>query len=167
MITPVEEKVFRAAARAQRTTGAVITTHTEAGTMALEQVALLRSEGVDASRIVIGHLDRNMDLAYHRELLATGVTINYDQIGKEKYYPDSLRVQFLLELVEAGFGKQIMLSMDHARKSYWPSYGDWGGPGLSYILWRFVPWLHESGLNAAAIDDMLIHTPARMLQILP
>ena len=44
-ITLAEEKVFRAAARAQRETGAVITTHTEAGTMGLEQVELLRSEG--------------------------------------------------------------------------------------------------------------------------
>jgi phosphotriesterase-related protein len=164
-ITPAEEKVFRAAARAQRATGVAISTHTEAGTMGSEQVALFRSEGVDPSHIIIGHVDRNMDQTYHRALLHTGVTIVYDQISKEKYAPDSLRVQFILDLVKAGFSQQIMLSGDLARKSYWPSYGNWGGPGLTYILWRFVPWLREYGLGTEAIDEMLVHTPARSLSI--
>ncbi len=164
-ITPTEEKAFRAAARAQRETGALITTHTEAGTMGLEQVELLRSEGADPARIVIGHVDRNMDLDYHRALLSSGVTVIYDQLSKEKYYPDSLRVQFLTTLVAEGFGDQLMLSGDLARKSYWPSYGGWGGPGLTYILWRFVPWLREAGLDGARVEAMLLHTPARVLQL--
>ncbi len=164
-ITLSEERVFRAAARAQRATGVVISTHTEAGTMGLEQVALLQSEGVDPSRIVIGHIDRRMDLAYQRDLLRTGVTIIYDQLSKEKYYPDALRVEFIRTLVAEGFGKQIMLSGDLARRSYWPSYGGWGGPGLTYILWRFVPWLREAGVDDAALDDILVHTPARVFQI--
>ena len=88
-----------------------------------------------------------------------------DQLSKEKYQPDSKRIDFILRLVKAGFGKQIMLSGDLARKSYWPSYGQWGGPGLTYILWRFVPWLYAEGLASSAIDDILIHTPARVLQI--
>jgi 5-phospho-D-xylono-1,4-lactonase len=162
-ITDSEEKVFRAAARAQRATGVMISTHTEAGTMGLEQIELLRSEGIDPGRIVIGHIDRRMDLEYQRALLATGATIIYDQLSKEKYYPDSLRVEFIGKLVADGFGKQIMLSGDLARRSYWPSYGRWGGPGLTYILWRFVPWLREAGITDEVIDDILVHTPARVL----
>ena len=97
---------------------------------------------VDPQRIIIGHTDRDLDWDYHIGLLQTGVNLIYDQLSKEKYQPDSKRVEFILKLVKAGFGKQIMLSGDLARKSYWPSYGNWGGPGLTYILWRFVPWLH-------------------------
>jgi phosphotriesterase-related protein len=164
-ITPAEEKAFRAAARAQRVTGAVITTHTEAGTMGLEQIELLRSEGVDPARVILGHIDRRMDYEYQRALLQTGATIIYDQLSKEKYYPDSLRVEFLVRLVGDGFDKQIMLSGDLARKSYWPSYGHWGGPGLTYILWRFVPWLREAGLTNDAIEEILVRTPARVLQM--
>ncbi len=164
-ITPSEEKVFRAAARAHQETGAPISTHTEAGTMAREQIELLRREGVDPQHLIIGHTDRNLDWDYHVGLLQTGVTLIYDQLSKEKYQPDSKRVDFILRLVKAGFGKQIMLSGDLARKSYWPSYGNWGGPGLTYILWRFVPWLYAEGLAASVIDDILIHTPARTLQI--
>ena len=48
-ITPAQERVFRAAARAQRRTGACIMTHTtHFGELALEQIALLQEEGVPA-----------------------------------------------------------------------------------------------------------------------
>lgn len=161
-ITPLEETVFRAVAQAHRATGAAISTHTEAGTMGLEQVALLTSEGVDPARIVIGHVDRNLDLDYHRALLATGVTISYDQISKEKYFPDARRVECLLQLVAEGYRTQIVLSCDFARRSNWPGYGNWGGPGLTYILWRFAPWLRAWGLPPDVLDDFLIHNPVRI-----
>ncbi len=133
--------------------------------MGLEQIDLLRSEGADPARILVGHVDRKLGPDYHRALAATGATLGYDQLSKEKYYPDSVRVQLIVELVRAGFGRQIVLAGDLARKSYWPSYGPWGGPGLTYILWRFIPWLTAEGLDATEIDDILIHTPARLLQI--
>ncbi|MDZ4716907.1 MAG: hypothetical protein SH847_00435 [Roseiflexaceae bacterium] len=164
-ITAAEEKVFRAAARAHRETGALISTHTEAGTMALEQVALLRSEGVDPARMLIGHLDRKMDDAYHLAVLQTGAAIGYDQIGKEKYYPDALRIEFLLRFTQAGFTNQIALSGDMARRSSWPGYGNWGGPGLTHILWRFIPWLYERGMAAETIDQLLVKNPARLLTL--
>ncbi len=164
-ITPTEEKVFRAAARAHLETGAAITTHTEAGTMGLEQIELIKSEGVSPERVIIGHVDRNLDWDYHVALLNTGATVIYDQLSKEKYYPDRTRVEFIISLVTAGYGKQIMLSGDLARRSYWPSYGAWGGPGLTYILWRFVPWLISEGLTIEAVEAIMIHTPARMLSI--
>jgi len=164
-ITANEEKVFRAAARAHRATGASISTHTEAGTMGLEQVELLQSEGVDPAHIVVGHVDRKLDWDYHLQLAQTGAYLGYDQISKEKYVPDSKRVEFILRLVAAGHGRQILVAGDLARKSYWPSYGTGGGPGLTYILWRFVPWLRSEGLGQAAIDDILIHNPARAMTI--
>jgi len=165
IITVEEEKVFRAAAIAHHQTGALISTHTEAGTMGIEQVELLRSESVSPDRILVGHTDRNLDWDLHLKLANTGVTLGYDQIAKEKYFSDSQRVVFIKRLIEAGFGKQIILSGDLARKSYFPTYSSWGGPGFTYILWRFVPWLYGEGVDAAAIDDLLIHTPARLLNL--
>ncbi len=164
-ITANEEKVFRAAARAHHATGAPIATHTEAGTMGLEQIALLRAEGVDPGRVIVGHVDRLLDWEYHRQLARTGAYLGYDQLSKEKYVPDARRVEFILKLVGEGYQRQILLAGDLARKSYWPSYGTGGGPGLTYILWRFVPWLRSEGLPEGAIEDILIHNPARALAI--
>ncbi len=166
-ITPNEEKVFRAAAIAHRHTGAPISTHTEAGTMGLEQVALLKLEGVDPGRIIIGHVDRKLEWEYHLALARTGVYLSYDQISKEKYAPDRTRIAFIQRLIAEGYGKQILLGGDMARKSYWPGYRTGGGPGLTYILWRFVPWLRAEGVPEEAIQDLLIHNPARALAFEP
>jgi 5-phospho-D-xylono-1,4-lactonase len=164
-ITPAEEKVFRAAARTHRQTGALISTHTEMGTMALEQIELLRSEGVAAERILIGHLDHKPDLGYWRTIAQTGANLGIDQIGKEKYLPDSRRIELILAMVAEGYAAQLCLAGDLARKSYWPAYGQWCGPGLTYILWRFAPWLHERSLGDHQIMAMFVDTPARLLQL--
>src|SRR5690606_7655255 len=66
-ISTLAEKMFRAAAEAHHATGAPISTHTEAGTMALEQIALLTEAGVKPQHIIIGHMDRKLDWGYHLE----------------------------------------------------------------------------------------------------
>ncbi len=163
VMTATEEKVLAAAAAAHLQTGAPVSTHTEAGTMALEQIALLRSLRVKPEHIIIGHLDRKLEWDYQLAIAQTGVYMGYDQISKEKYWPDARRIEFIRRLSAAGHGGQILLSGDWARKSYWPSYGFGNGPGLTYILWRFVPWMLEQGVARAVIDDLLIHNPARAL----
>lgn len=160
-ITANEEKIFRAAACAHRETGAPISTHTEAGTMALEQIELLRSEGVSPERLLIGHMDRKLDWEYHLAVANTGVTLGYDQFSKEKYFPDHQRVDFIVRMVRSGFGAQLALSGDLARRSDLVSYG--GGPGYTFILWRILPWLRKSGLSAEDIHTLMVKTPRRLL----
>jgi 5-phospho-D-xylono-1,4-lactonase len=160
-ITTAEEKIVHAAILAHDQTGAPISTHTEAGTLALTQVRRLTSAGVDTGRVTIGHLDRNLDWDMLKAVADTGVFMGFDQISKEKYFPDSVRIDMIRRLIEGGYGKQILLAGDQARKSSWPSYGFGCGPGLTYILWRFVPWMLSMGISKAAVDDMLINNPAR------
>ncbi|HYO89241.1 MAG TPA: hypothetical protein VER79_11370 [Candidatus Limnocylindrales bacterium] len=162
-ITPNEDKIMQAVAIAQRETGAAISTHTEAGTMALEQVERFRELGVPVERLLIGHLDRNLDWDLHVALANTGVTFGYDQFGKEKYSPDYQRIEFVVRMVQAGFRDQLALSMDIARRSYFTSYG--GGPGFTFMLWRIIPWLRESGLTDDDIAAIFVRTPARLLAI--
>ena len=163
-ISPSEEKLYRAASRAHRQTGAPISTHSEAGTMMLEQVALFREEGVDLAHVVIGHVDRRLDYDLHRRLAETGVTLSYDQFAKEKYYPDLERIRVIKQLITDGFGGQILLAGDMAKHSYWPSYDTGGGPGLTFILWRILPWMREEGIVEADIQRMLVDNPARVFQ---
>jgi predicted metal-dependent phosphotriesterase family hydrolase len=158
-ITPGEDKVLRAVSRAHLATGAPISTHTQAGTMGLEQLALFKTEGVDPGRVAIGHVDRKPDLDYHRAMLDAGAYLIYDQISKEKYVPDRVRVQLLIALVREGYGDRLMLSNDFARVSNWTSTG--GGPGLTYILWRFIPWLIAEGMPREAAWAMLVQNPAK------
>lgn len=154
-MTPAEENAIRAAARAHRATGAAISTHTMAGTMALAQVEVLRSEKVDPARIVIGHLDRNsLSYGYFRLLAKQGVYLGIDNIGKTKYYPDSLRIDIIRHLVTEGFASQILLADDNGRRSYFASYG--GGPGLDYIPKVFVSLLREAGISDEDVYQMTV-----------
>ncbi|MCA9906392.1 MAG: phosphotriesterase-related protein, partial [Anaerolineae bacterium] len=163
-ISALAEKLFLAAARTHHATGAPISTHTEAGTMALEQVAILTSEGVAPEHIIIGHVDRKLERDFHLKLAATGVTMSYDQISKAKYYPDAKRAEVISALIATGHGRQIVLAGDTARRSYLLRHG---GAGFVYILNTFVPLLRECGVSQAAIDDLLIHNPARALAFDP
>ncbi len=161
IITKSEAKVFRAAIQAHFQTGAPISTHTEAGTFALEQIEILLKAGVKPEHIIIGHLDHQLDWDYHQAIAQTGVFMGFDQISKEKYWPDTQRIDFIKKLIQAGHGAQLLLSGDWARKSYWPSYGFGHGPGLTYILWRFVPQMLEQGISRGDVDAMLVGNPAR------
>ncbi|MCG8511804.1 MAG: hypothetical protein MI741_21525, partial [Rhodospirillales bacterium] len=101
-ITPNEEKYIRAGARAATKTGAPLHAHTTNGTMGIEITEILQDEGFDMERMIIAHVDRNPDLWYHRQMLKTGVYLIYDGPGKAKYYPDSMRVELLRQLVADG-----------------------------------------------------------------
>ena len=52
-ITPPEERVFRAAARAHKKTGAPLSTHTWLETLAQDQLDLFEDEGVDLSHVIV------------------------------------------------------------------------------------------------------------------
>lgn len=145
-ITPLEEKTLRAVARAHHETKAPIHSHTEVGTMALEQIELLKSEGVDLSFLSLGHMDRNPDPYYHEQIAATGAYMSFDGIGKIKYAPESTRISLILELVRKGFEDQILISGDTARKTYYKHYDQ--GLGLEYIISKWVPrFVDEANRN--------------------
>lgn len=159
-MTPIEEKMGRAVAMAHRTTGAPISTHTELGTFGHEQLDLLEREGVSPHRVVLGHIDRNPDFGYHKELAVRGAFLGYDGPSRVKYWPDNVLVDLMLKMVDAGYGKQLLLGGDMGRRTYWKAYG--GGPGHSYNLTNFVPRLRREGLSEQASQDILVSNPATL-----
>ncbi|MGH2702665.1 MAG: phosphotriesterase family protein [Actinomycetota bacterium] len=159
--TAVETLVMRAAAQAQRDTGAPITTHTTAGTAALEQVRVLEDAGADLTHVCIGHLDRRLVWEDHLALARSGVFLGYDCISKEQYESDERRAEFIVRLIDAGFGNRILLSGDLARRSYLEAWG--GRPGYRYIIESFLPRLRRIGLRPGVLDDLVVANPARFL----
>ncbi|MBU5347218.1 phosphotriesterase family protein [Paenibacillus lautus] len=162
-ITPLEEKTLHAVARAHHETKAPIHSHTEVGTMALEQIELLKSEGVDLSFLSLGHMDRNPDPYYHEQIAATGAFMSFDGIGKIKYAPESTRISLILELVRKGFEDQILISGDTARKTYYKHYDQ--GLGLEYIISKWVPrFVDEANRNGfdgpKLVEKFFVSNPA-------
>ncbi|MCK9248310.1 MAG: hypothetical protein M0P31_04950 [Solirubrobacteraceae bacterium] len=159
-VHPDEERMLRAAAIAQRETGAPISTHTTAGTIPTEQVRIFEDAGADLDHVIIGHQDRRLSWDDHLAVVKSGCYIGYDCISKEHYEPEAQRIAFTRRMIDEGFGDRVCLSGDIARRSYLTSYG--GGPGFTYILWRFVPWLWQEGVSREATDRLLVDNPARL-----
>lgn len=162
VITGIEEKVTRAAAIAQKRTGAPVWVHTENGTMGLEQLEILKQEGADLSKTVVGHSDRNADPYYHLSILKMGAYIQFDGPGKIKYYPDSVRVELIKNIINNGYSDRLLISGDMGRKSYLKAYQ--GGPGFEYIIKKFIPRLIAEGIDEAIISRIFIENPARWLE---
>ncbi len=162
-ITPLEERVLRAAAIAQAETGAPITTHTWFGELALEQVRLLRGQGADPARVAIGHFGDRRDLEAQLRVLETGVSIQYDHIGLVDVQRDEVRAAMVADLVRRGHERQLLLSCDLSFKSRLHAFG---GTGYDVLLRAFVPLLRREGVPQPAIDTILIDNPRRLLAYL-
>lgn len=154
-----ELRVIRAAGLAHQETGAPVSTHTEAGTFAVEQARLLLEAGVRPEKLCVGHLDRGLEPRTYLELAGLGIYLGFDQIGKEKYWPDAERVRLIADLIERGHGGQILLSGDTARKSSWHAHNP-QTDGIGHLLACFRPALLQASVSPAAIHHLLVENPA-------
>jgi predicted metal-dependent phosphotriesterase family hydrolase len=154
-----DRRVFEAAAIAHGQTGAPILTHCEHGTGALEQIATLAEFGVDAVRIVLSHVDKVVDRGYHRELLATGATAEYD--GSFRWGDaENGTLTLLAWMAEDGLLDRVVLGMDAARRGYLTVYG--GSPGLTWLLDGFSAAMEDRGLGPDVRHRLFVVNPARV-----
>ena len=151
-----EIKILLAVLDAHKETGAPIHSHTELGTMALEQLDLVKAEGVDPARLTIAHLDRNPDPWLHRKVAETGVFFSFDGITRVKYYSEDVRTRCILDLVRWGHEDQIMVGGDIARRTMFASYGE-GGLGMGFILEKWKPRFIEEAGEAGFDGEKLVH----------
>jgi predicted metal-dependent phosphotriesterase family hydrolase len=160
-ITPAQERVFRAVARAHLQTGAPISTHTTHwGELALEQLDLLEEEGVDSHHVIIGHLGDRRDISTLLPIAERVAFLGIDNIGYHDYQKEERRAQNVVELIEAGFRSQVLLSMDIATLNDLQSYG---GKGFDYLLLKFIPLLRALGATEEDVQVLLIENPQRAL----
>jgi predicted metal-dependent phosphotriesterase family hydrolase len=160
-ITPAQERVFRAVARAHLQTGAPISTHTTHwGELALEQLDLLEEEGVDPHHVIIGHLGDRRDISTLLPIAERVAFLGIDNIGYHDYQKEERRAQNVVELIEAGFRSQVLLSMDIATLNDLQSYG---GKGFDYLLLKFIPLLRALGATEEDVQVLLIENPQRAL----
>jgi phosphotriesterase-related protein len=168
-VTPDVERVLRACARAHRETGAPITTHTNARKRrGLEQQEIFKSEGVDLSRVVIGHSGDTDDFDYLQQLIDNGSVLGMDRFGIDGYLPTDRRVEVVAELCRRGYADRLVLSHDAS------CYLDWipgEVPPAAMPNWHYLhisqdvlPALRAAGVTDQQIDTMLVETPRRVLE---
>jgi predicted metal-dependent phosphotriesterase family hydrolase len=159
-ISAPEERSFRAAARAHMRTGLTISTHAARWPVGLEQLKLLAEEGVDPHRVIVGHADTVPIPEYHLALARQGSYVSFDSIGTGTPYDLGRAVDYVMALVRAGFGAQVLLSHDVFLRGHLQADG---GCGYSYVLTDFLPRLEEAGLDAEETRGFVTSNPQAAL----
>jgi phosphotriesterase-related protein len=161
-VTPLEERITRAAGRAAAAADVPVLTHTGHGAAGDRQIEILQGVGVSASRIVIGHSDVSANLKYHIKLLKAGVYVGFDRIGLTAFMPDEIRAQCISALVRMGYANQLLMSLDTALE-WCGRDNDLGTPReLTYLKDRFLPMLGEAGVSWSDISTMMVTNPQRL-----
>ena len=179
-MTPGYLMALRATAQAQRQTGAPVNIHPgHSPDSPLEIVKYLANHGADVTRVAISHIDRMVFQHDMRvDLAKTGCYLEYDMFSFEGWHQtrhvlsednplhvevpnDAGRVAEIVQLVDAGFIDQILISHDHCSKHRLFS---WGGPGYAHILENIVPLLLDRGLTQRQVQTIIVDNPKRFLQ---
>jgi len=168
-LTPGVERVLRAIADAHRQTGAPISTHTHARTRrGLEQQVIFKEEGVDLSRVIIGHSGDTTDISYLEELVGNGSYIGMDRFGIDTILSFEDRVNTVARMCELGHADKMVLSQDAACFSDWLPERD-----LPAVLpnWHYlhihndvIPALRSRGVTDEQIETMLVTNPRKIFE---
>jgi phosphotriesterase-related protein len=163
-LTSSERRRLETGARAAARTGAPVAVHLEAGTMGHELLDLLARHDVPPSQVALAHLDRNPDPGLHSELAERGAFLMYDGAGGVKYHPDSLRIELIARMAEAGHAGTLLLGGDLARRSNLRVHG--GGPGMAHLFAVLVPRLRKA-LGSDLVEQLVVANPARAFAFEP
>jgi phosphotriesterase-related protein len=168
-VTPGVERVLRAVAQAHRQTGVPISTHTHAATRrGLEQQRIFAEEGVDLSRVVIGHSGDSTDLDYLTELIDAGSYIGMDRFGVDVFLGFEERVDTVAKMCERGHADKMVLSHDAA------CLMDWLPEDMVPMVmpnWHYlhihndvIPALKERGVTDDQLTTMLVDNPRKIFE---
>jgi len=168
-VTPGVERVLRAVAKAHRHTGVPISTHTHAATRrGLEQQQIFTDEGVDLTRVVIGHSGDTTDMDYLEELIGNGSYIGMDRFGADAYLPFEDRVNTVARMCERGHADKMVLSHDAS------CFIDWLPEELVPVVlpnWHYlhihndvIPALKDHGVTDEQLTTMLVGNPRKIFE---
>jgi phosphotriesterase-related protein len=152
-ITPLEEKILRAAARAAVATGAVIGSHTVKGRVVMDQLDIIEAEGARADRFISIHTQAETDFGLNLAVAERGAFIEYDNIG---WVDDGTLLPLVRKVLDAGFASQLLLS--HDMGWYDPAQPGGGTPRpYTHLSEVFLPKLRAAGVDEATLVQ-LTHT---------
>ena len=172
-VTPINEKLLRAAAQTHRATGTPISTHTDpaADTGPAQQV-VFEDEGVDLGRVVIGHTGDTNDLGYIGRVLSKGSYIGMDRFGIDRPVDTDMRVKTIVELAAQGHADKMVLSHDACcHIDFAPQDVIEMGLRAAFPNWHFchvpddvIPALKRGGVTDDQIDQMTTHNPRAIFE---
>jgi phosphotriesterase-related protein len=178
-IGPYEDRVIRAAARAQRQTGCAIGTHTQpmdyhVTNPGTEMLDILEEEGADPGKVMMGHVFIMPEFAQLEALCARGAVLQVDHVGIPWMHDsveklDEQLADLTCRLADRDYLDNIVFSYDrffsHGRGPITAEEPDQENTRvpLGWLFDSFVPRLVKKGFGKAELDKVLVDNPRRIL----
>jgi phosphotriesterase-related protein len=174
-MTPFQEKVFRAAARASKRTGVPVTTHSDARHRGGEQQAkIFEEEGLDPQMVCIGHSDESTDFDYLAGLARRGYTLGVDHLfyglpsmggGTNGISTWQDRAVMVKKLIDAGLNNRILLANDWmfgitiAPTGTMDALNEGNPLGNLFNVRNTIPYLRQIGVTDEQIRAVTVMNP--------
>jgi phosphotriesterase-related protein len=169
----LDKRIYRAAARASKVTGAPIFTH-----LAVDSepaLTIFEEEGLPCHRVLFGHADDGVSQGKVNEkaILAAGGRIGFDTFGYDLELPDppfwgrhrAERLQHFLSFLNNGLARQVLASADaNCSPLGWPGVK---GHTVNYLFEQLLPDLRNAGVSEAMIDQIFVQNTAEFLALKP
>ena len=155
-LSEIDKKLVRAAARAHRSTGLTIMSHTGPAVPAFQQLEILKEEGIHPSAWIWTHAQGAEDFKEHFTASDAGAWIAFDGLNRKSFqrYAD-----FLVAMKKRNQLGQVLLSHDAG----WYTPGEAGGGefrGFTLLYQEFLPFLREKGMTDEDISQLMEKNPA-------
>lgn len=159
MLSDIDAKLVRAAARASRETGLSVTCHTGGGAAGLEAVKLFGREKGDPARFVVAHSDGHGS-EINLEVAKRGSWVSFDGIGWGTLEEPLQRIAPMLEKRP----DRLLISMDAGW--YWVGEANGGKiRDYNFLTDKFLPALKQSGTSDAVIHRLTVENPAKVFAL--
>jgi phosphotriesterase-related protein len=171
-VTATGEIMLRAVARAHCRTLVPIMLHSDAlGQVARQQLAILKEEGVDLSRVAVDHANDTTDMEYLNWLLEQGCYLGMDRYPGLNLDP-RIRTATLKSLIDAGWIDRLLPSHDFGLatpETFYPpevkESVEKGNPyGYLYMKKVVLPQLKEMGVPEAVLDTLCVNGPRKFFE---
>jgi phosphotriesterase-related protein len=130
---------------------------------------VFKEEGVDLTRVIIGHSGDTTDLTYLEELVGNGSYIGMDRFGIDTILSFQDRVATVAKMCERGHANKMVLSHDAACFNHWLPERQLPAvlPRWNYlhIHTDVIPALRKAGVTEAQLNTMLVENPRRIFEV--
>jgi phosphotriesterase-related protein len=179
-VSVAEDRLIRAAGRAQKRLGVCINTHTDpedyrVTNPGIEQLDIVEEEGGDPGKVIIGHMFiAPQSVEQIVEVCKRGANVQVDHMGIPWRHDstealDESMAKMMCEIADRGFLSQMTITYD--RWFFNPR-----GPAtdenpqllnekvdLGYLFESFAPRLEKKGFGARDLETILVDNPRRIL----
>jgi phosphotriesterase-related protein len=160
-LSEIDAKLVRAAAKTHLQTGLTIASHTGDGVAALEELEILKQEGVHPGAFIWVHAQIEGNGQLHLKAAQEGAWVEFDGISEasaEKH------LQLVKGLIEQGFSDRLLISQDAG----WYNIGEPKGGmfrAYTFLFASFIPLLRRAGISPEQVRSLLIDNPRQALAL--